>query len=57
MRYRLRTLVILLALGPIGVWAAWLLWQALNPSQSFFIIESIDYGDGHGPQPGAPNSQ
>ena len=32
MRYRLRTLLIALALGPPVLWAAWLAWNALRPS-------------------------
>jgi len=28
MRYRLRTLLILLAIGPVVLWCAFLLWQA-----------------------------
>jgi hypothetical protein len=51
MRYRLRTLLILLAVLPVALWVAWLLWVATNPNQSFFIPESIDIQDGRGPQP------
>ncbi len=32
MRFRLRTLMILLAVGPPLLWAAWLLWDSLRPS-------------------------
>jgi len=32
MRYRLRTLLILLAVGPMAIWAAWLLWESIRPT-------------------------
>jgi len=32
MRYRLRTLLIVLALGPAVLWAAWLAWKTLRSS-------------------------
>jgi hypothetical protein len=50
-RYKLRTLLILLAIGPPILAGVWLLWEALKPNQSIFIPETIDYGDGRGPQP------
>jgi hypothetical protein len=51
MRFRLRTLLILLALAPLVLWAAWLLWQEMKPNQGFFAPEAVDYGDGRGWQP------
>ena len=30
MRYRLRTLLIVLALGPPLIWAIWLAWQTMQ---------------------------
>jgi hypothetical protein len=51
MRFRLRTLLIVLALGPVVLWAAWWLWNELSPHQGFIVQEFIDFGDGRGPQP------
>ena len=34
MRFRLRTLLIVLALGPPLIWAGWLAWNALRPRPS-----------------------
>ena len=50
MRYRLRTLLILLALVPPLLWSAWWLWEELKPNQSFMHDLYIDFGDGRGPQ-------
>jgi hypothetical protein len=33
MRYRLRTLLILLAVGPIAIWAAWSFWPRPGPAE------------------------
>jgi hypothetical protein len=42
MRYRLRTLLIVLALGPPLLWAAWLAWNALRPNSA-----PAEYNVGH----------
>jgi hypothetical protein len=38
MRYRLRTLLIVLALGPPLIWAAWSLWPTAEPDPQLQII-------------------
>ena len=50
MRFRLRTLLIALALGPLVLWAVWIVWRELGPNQGFFVPQSVDYSDGRGPQ-------
>ncbi len=52
-RYKLRTLLIVLALGPVVLWMAWLIWDYLA-HPGFFVPEFIDYHDGRGPQPIKP---
>jgi hypothetical protein len=40
-RYKLRTLLIALALAPLLLWGAWVLWQqALRPRSDMFIHDS-----------------
>jgi hypothetical protein len=51
MRYRLRTLMIVLAIAPLLLWGAWRLWEELKPNQTFIHDAYIDFDDGRGPQP------
>ena len=51
LRYKLRTLMMVLALGPIILWVAWWLWSELGPQLGFFDPKFVDYGDGRGPHP------
>jgi hypothetical protein len=35
MRFRLRTLLIVLALGPPLIWCGWRAWESLNPAPPY----------------------
>ena len=42
-RYKLRTLLIVLALGPALIWGAWALWPPPEPEQLPMFRDDIQY--------------
>jgi hypothetical protein len=42
MQYRLRTLLILLAVGPVALWLGWLAWERSRPRPAWYIHDSFN---------------
>ena len=51
MRYRLRTLLIVLALGPLVIWAGWLVRESLRPKRNPWYIYDQAESAYHPPGP------